>query len=265
MNIHIYKDSEVVGKKPITNQMTPKVCRKWFDVKNTQIKHHSCLADLKDGIRRKDHFISIPAIQYDFDGGEYTPEKVSGLVIDFTHYILTSTSDSPTHRKFHLFVLLKDEITDADDYRSVVDIFAEKHGFWYLLDDKARDAVRFFVKHKGLAIPPVKGKPLDWKPLLSEKKKEVAKVKYVIKNEACQFITYKDYESWANGYCLRKNINLIVDGKRWVGSCILIGGSKLKSVPVDWVKQFLDANSNYSKGHFTMKNVHKNVDAMYSK
>jgi hypothetical protein len=214
----------------------------------TQMNFNTCLADVREGIRSNGHFQSIRFLQFDFDKVDVAPDDMSNMLQGVKHYILTSKSDDPNgKRHYHLFVPVN-TITSNEVYQDACDTFLDTHPLPCERDEKAKDSVRLFFKHKGTgSINLGKGIPL-FEFQHFKKKKETTRI--VI--PYCGDVKHLSNKgaAWAiDCYCKKHNMSfdLVNDGKRWKGMHFVTGTLRLMGIPDNEILDYLDSHSNYEK------------------
>lgn len=226
----------------------------------TQLENDTCLANCINGIRSNATFQSIKFLQFDFDDVEYSPEQISNL-IDCKHYILISKSDSIKARCYHLFVPLEEEITKYDYYGHICNQFLETYKLPIKKDERAKDAVRFFWRHKAISIIKLNK---NFRFFSYSKKELIEKILLSRKID----IPSKTYSSNKSAkfaiecYCKKHNrtFDLKKDGGRWQSMIFIKNILQKMDFSIENIKEFIDSEAIYSidkNSQFTKNKVHK--------
>jgi len=112
-------------------------------------KGYSFSAEMEDGYRNGDNFISAQHLGLDFD----TEDENSSLAVlvndpfikEYSTFLYTSASHTPEKPRARVIFILDKPVTDADKYSQYATVLTEK---FYLSDGQCKDAARFWYGSK---------------------------------------------------------------------------------------------------------------------
>lgn len=129
---------------------------KFSDIGSIACINHICLGTFQNNKRKKEFFLGIEIISYDFDEGTISSKTVFELLKNrFTLTILASKNhlkDKGDGRgiieRFHLLLPLSEVVRDTEFFKYISTKFAEQNGISEHIDSHCKDVTRYYYKHK---------------------------------------------------------------------------------------------------------------------
>lgn len=126
------------------------------NIGNIACRNHICLGTFLNNKRKKEFFLGIEVISYDFDEGTISSKAVFELLKNrFTLTILASKNhlkDKGDGRgiieRFHLLLPLSEVVRDTELFKYISTKFAEQNGILEHIDSHCKDVTRYYFKHK---------------------------------------------------------------------------------------------------------------------